>query len=69
MLEDPATGSATANFGGWWLAMKKPIPVSLQIAQGEYCKRPSALYLNIDAQRQVTVSGDVVEVGQGSFEV
>ncbi len=69
MLEDPATGSATANFGGWWLAMQKPLPMSLQIAQGEYCMRPSALYLNIDAQRQVTVSGNVVEVGQGSFEV
>lgn len=69
VLEDPATGSATANFGGWWLAMKKPLPASLQIAQGEYVKRPSALYLNVDAQRQVTVSGDVVEVAQGRFEV
>lgn len=69
VLEDPATGSATANLGGWWLAMNNPLPCAVEISQGEYVKRPSRLHLSVDAQRQVRVSGDVVEVGQGSFEV
>jgi trans-2,3-dihydro-3-hydroxyanthranilate isomerase len=69
VLEDPATGSATANFGGWWVAMNKALPCSLTISQGEYVNRPSTLYLNVNADSQVTVSGEVIEVGQGSFEV
>src|SRR5580692_68916 len=36
ILEDPATGSATANFGAWCLAMKRTLPVHVQISQGEY---------------------------------
>jgi trans-2,3-dihydro-3-hydroxyanthranilate isomerase len=69
IMEDPATGSATANFGGWWVAMNQPLPCTLCISQGEYVKRPSTLHLQISAERQVTVSGEVIEVGQGSFEV
>ena len=69
MLEDPATGSATANLGGWWVAMNKPLPGSLTIAQGEYVSRPSTLHLEISADRQVSVSGEVIDVGQGSFDV
>src|SRR6204780_5062410 len=40
MLEDPATGSATANFGAWCLTMKRALPVQLQISQGEFVGRP-----------------------------
>ncbi len=69
MLEDPATGSATANFGGWWVAMNKALPCSLTISQGEYVQRPSTLYLDVSADSVVKVSGEVIEVGQGSFEV
>src|SRR5271165_668003 len=46
MLEDPATGSATANFGAWCLAMKRPLPLHMQISQGELVARPSDLYLD-----------------------
>jgi trans-2,3-dihydro-3-hydroxyanthranilate isomerase len=69
MLEDPATGSATANFGGWWVAMNKALPCSLTISQGEYVQRPSTLYLDVGKDSVVKVSGEVIEVGQGSFEV
>ena len=69
MLEDPATGSATANFGGWWVAMAKPLPCSLAISQGQYAQRPSTLYLDVSAERRVTVSGEVMDVGRGVFEV
>jgi PhzF family phenazine biosynthesis protein len=66
MLEDPATGSATANFGGWCLAMGRPLPLRVDIAQGEFVGRPSALYLEVTEDRQIRVSGDVVELGAGA---
>jgi trans-2,3-dihydro-3-hydroxyanthranilate isomerase len=63
-LEDPATGSATANFGGWCVATRRAQPVKLQISQGVMVKRPSTLFLNVN-QDQIFVGGDVVEVGRG----
>jgi trans-2,3-dihydro-3-hydroxyanthranilate isomerase len=69
ILEDPATGSATANFGAWCLAMKRPLPVSLQISQGEYAGRPSTLFLNVDTESQVHVGGDVLEIGRGTIDL
>jgi PhzF family phenazine biosynthesis protein len=67
MLEDPATGSATANFGGWCLAMKRPLPVALKISQGESVGRPSTLYLDVTSEQRIRVGGDVIEVGAGSI--
>jgi PhzF family phenazine biosynthesis protein len=68
-LEDPATGSATANFGGWCLAMGRPLPTSIEISQGEYTGRPSLLRLHVDAERRIFVSGDVIEIGRGKIEL
>jgi len=65
VLEDPATGSATANLGGWCLATARTLPCEFEIAQGEYAGRPSSLRLRVDAERRVLVSGDVVELGRG----
>src|ERR1700733_6859842 len=67
VLEDPATGSATANLGGWYLAMKRPLPVTFEISQGEFVGRPSTLYLHIDAKSVIRVSGDVLELGAGAI--
>ena len=67
VLEDPATGSATANLGGWCLATGRTLPCEFEISQGEYTGRPSALRLRVDEQRNVLVSGDVVELGRGSI--
>jgi trans-2,3-dihydro-3-hydroxyanthranilate isomerase len=67
VLEDPATGSATANFGAWWLAMQRPIPATIEIAQGEQAGRPSSLYLDISAERRIRVGGDVIELGRGEI--
>lgn len=67
ILEDPATGSATTNFGGWLIATGQPLPSQLEIAQGEYAARPSTLFLHVDAQRRIFVSGDVVEIGRGTL--
>ncbi len=66
LLEDPATGSATANFGAWCLAMKRALPVQLQISQGALVGRPSTLFLDVNSERQVFVGGDVLEIGKGS---
>ena len=69
MLEDPATGSATANFGGWCLAMNRPLPLALEISQGEFAGRQSTLYLEVTADRRIRVGGDVIEVGAGSMTI
>jgi trans-2,3-dihydro-3-hydroxyanthranilate isomerase len=67
ILEDPATGSATANFGAWCLTMQRALPVQLQISQGEYVARPSTLFLDVNREAQVFVGGDVLEIGRGSI--
>lgn len=67
VLEDPATGSACANLGGWCLATGRTLPCEFDISQGEYTGRPSALRLRVDEERHVLVSGDVIELGRGSI--
>jgi trans-2,3-dihydro-3-hydroxyanthranilate isomerase len=65
MLEDPATGSATANLGGWFIATERALPLTVEISQGEYADRPSTLHLHVDVERRIFVSGDVVELARG----
>jgi len=69
VLEDPATGSACANLGGWMIATGKPLPVRVEVRQGEAVKRPSVLHLDVDAAGRVFVAGRVVELGRGSLEL
>jgi PhzF family phenazine biosynthesis protein len=66
LMEDPATGSATANAGGWFIANGRTAPCAFEISQGEYAQRPSTLYLDIDAEQRILVGGDVIELGRGS---
>jgi trans-2,3-dihydro-3-hydroxyanthranilate isomerase len=66
ILEDPATGSATANFGAWCLAMKQKLPLQVRISQGELVGRPSTLFLDVNRLGAVFVGGDVFEIGRGS---
>jgi trans-2,3-dihydro-3-hydroxyanthranilate isomerase len=68
-LEDPATGSATANLGGWCLAMGRPLPTRIDISQGEYTGRPSLLHLRVDGDRRIFVSGEVIEMGGGIVQL
>ena len=65
VAEDPATGSATANFGGWLLATGHALPVEIEISQGEAIRRPSTLYLRVDDAKRIFVSGEVVDLGTG----
>jgi trans-2,3-dihydro-3-hydroxyanthranilate isomerase len=69
VVEDPATGSACANLGGWFLATSAPLPLSVTVRQGDAVGRPSRLGLRIDAERNVFVEGGVVELGRGTFEL
>ena len=69
ILEDPATGSATANFGAWCLALQRALPLQVRISQGEQIGRPSSLYLSLDSERQIHVGGDVIEIGRGNITI
>ncbi len=69
ILEDPATGSATANLGGWLIATRGAHAQRFAIAQGEYTGRPSHLFLDVDEQQHIMVGGQVIELGRGSLEL
>jgi trans-2,3-dihydro-3-hydroxyanthranilate isomerase len=65
ILEDPATGSACANLGAWFLAMGRRPPLAFEVSQGEFVGRPSLLNLEVNADNEVFVGGEVVELGSG----
>lgn len=69
VVEDPATGSACANLGGWLLATGVALPARRVVAQGAQVGRPSRLVLEVDEERNVHVAGDVVELGRGTIRV
>ena len=69
VLEDPATGSACANLGGWMIATGAPLPLRLEIRQGEAVKRPSILNLEVNEAKEVFVAGAVVELGRGTLRL
>jgi PhzF family phenazine biosynthesis protein len=68
VVEDPATGSACANLGGWFLAQSRT-PVTMALRQGDAVARPSQLGLRVDGERNIFVTGSVVELGSGSLEL
>jgi PhzF family phenazine biosynthesis protein len=68
-VEDPATGSACANLGGWLLATGAALPARRTVAQGAQAGRPSRLLLEVDAERAVRVTGEVIELGRGTIRL
>jgi PhzF family phenazine biosynthesis protein len=69
VIEDPATGSACANLGGWMIATGKPLPVSATLYQGAQVGRPSRLDLRVDEDRHIYVTGSAIELGRGEIEL
>ena len=69
VVEDPGTGSACANLGGWLIATGAALPREIVIAQGEAVGRPCRLGLSVDAGKRVFVSGRVIELGRGTIEL
>jgi PhzF family phenazine biosynthesis protein len=68
LLEDPATGSACANLGGWHLAHRRT-PMEATLRQGDAVGRPSRLGLRVDADGGIYVTGSVIELGSGTVKL
>ncbi|RXZ44840.1 PhzF family phenazine biosynthesis protein [Crenobacter cavernae] len=67
LREDPGTGSAAANLGGWCVLNGAELPLSWRLLQGETIHRLNLLHLDVSAEGAIRVGGDVVFVGQGSL--
>ncbi len=67
IAEDPATGSACANLGGWFLAQDAALPLQHVIRQGDAVGRPSLLGLRVEPGGRIFVSGLVIEFGRGEI--
>jgi len=65
VVEDPGTGSAAANLGGWLLATGAALPQRLMIEQGDAVGRPCRLGLAVAADRSIRLSGRVIEIARG----
>ena len=65
IIEDPATGSACANLGGWFTVMRPRTDIVREVSQGESVGRPSTLYLDVSGDA-IRVGGRVVELGRGT---
>ncbi len=63
-VEDPATGSACANLGGWFHARGER-GLHRVIRQGDAVDRPSELHLELDPDGTIRVGGTVHELGAG----
>ena len=69
VVEDPGTGSACANLGGWLIATGAKLPQRLAIAQGDAVGRPCRLGLEVTADARIRVSGRVVELARGTVKL
>jgi PhzF family phenazine biosynthesis protein len=67
VIEDPGTGSACANLGGWFVATGEPLPQQMTLVQGEAVGRRCELGLRVDATGAIHVSGRVIELGRGTI--
>ena len=68
ILEDPATGSACANLGGWFTVIRPGTNIVRVVSQGEAVLRPSTLYLDV-THGAIHVGGDVIELGRGTMSL
>lgn len=68
ILEDPATGSACANLGGWHIVRGRA-PMSASLRQGDAVGRPSRLDLRVDADGGIFVTGGTIELARGSVDL
>ena len=69
LVEDPGTGSACANLGGWLVATGVSRPQSLSLSQGEAVGRRCRLQLAVDASGRIFVSGRVIELARGTLSL
>jgi len=69
VAEDPGTGSACANLGGWLIARNRPRPARVLVEQGDQVGRPCRLYLDVAADGAIRVGGAVIELGRGTVRI
>ncbi|CAN5919048.1 PhzF family phenazine biosynthesis protein [soil metagenome] len=69
LLEDPATGSACANLGGYLLTREQPLPLNATLLQGAAVSRPSRLHLRVETDRAIYVAGSAAEIGRGTLSI
>lgn len=69
VAEDPGTGSACANLGGWLLARGAPMPAHILVEQGDLVRRPCRLRLDVDEAGAIQVGGGVIEIGRGEIRL
>lgn len=67
IVEDPGTGSACANLGGWLIAQRFELPIACRIDQGEATGRRCTLRLRVDREQGIHVTGKVIEIGGGEL--
>jgi trans-2,3-dihydro-3-hydroxyanthranilate isomerase len=65
--EDPGTGSACVNLGGWILATGGRTPCRYRVLQGEAVGRPCELSLEVGEDRGIRVGGRVIEIARGEL--
>jgi PhzF family phenazine biosynthesis protein len=66
LSEDPGTGSACANLGGWWQTAQGDAPLHATVRQGTAMGRPNVLTLDV-ADGKIQVGGRVVDIGAGTL--
>jgi PhzF family phenazine biosynthesis protein len=69
VAEDPGTGSACANLGGWLIATGASLPARYAIDQGAAVDRPSRLRLAVGSDGAIQVGGRVIEIGRGTVTI
>ena len=69
VVEDPATGSACANLGGYLVKTGAQTPIVRSVEQGHNVGRPCELRLEVDAEQQSLVSGLVLELARGNVRL
>ena len=69
LTEDPGTGSACANLGGYLLDASEPTPSQFTVTQGEFINRLNVLQLSLTAEKRIRVGGRVLALGGGEIHL
>ena len=69
LTEDPGTGSACANLGGYLLDAGEPTPSQFTVTQGEFINRLNVLQLSLTDDKRIRVGGRVLALGGGEIQL
>lgn len=69
LTEDPGTGSACANLGGYLLDAGEATPSQFTVTQGEFIHRLNVLQLSLTVEKRIRVGGRVLALGGGEIHL